>query len=313
MSTAAVAVIVIVAVLVIAALGFLAWRQQQRRRLRERRAEYDRAVERHKQHPRRRAGAPRPRAASPRTPDPPSTRRTRPVPRRLAAGAGALRGFPRSAVAEADNLLIRVMKDRGYPTEDYEQQVADLSVEHGGTIDRYRTAHDIRGRAGDAGQATTEDLRQAMVHYRALFADLLGDGESHVDRESAEDGRATASGQHAAGPRRPQGPKGPRKPRGPRRRRCGRRGPARVDAGRPPRGVPAGHRGRGGTDTMSERQDRPDGRHSLPGDRPVAGVLPPTTPSRAASSAPPENGPAGPATPRQDRRRGPPSHRRPAR
>ncbi|GAB3970725.1 hypothetical protein GCM10029978_044610 [Actinoallomurus acanthiterrae] len=195
MSTAAVAVIVIVAVLVIAALGLLASRQQQRRRLRERFGpEYDRAVERHSStreaEQELRAREQRHRELQIHPLDPAVRDRYHTDWQRVQE---RFVDSPQSAVADADNLLIRVMKDRGYPTEDYEQQVADLSVEHGGTIGRYRTAHEIRGRA-DAGQATTEDLRQAMVHYRALFADLLGDGESHVGRASAEDGRVPASG-----------------------------------------------------------------------------------------------------------------------
>ncbi|GAA4639887.1 hypothetical protein GCM10023196_103270 [Actinoallomurus vinaceus] len=195
MSTATVAVIVIVAVLVIAALGFFASRQQQRRRLRERFGpEYDRAVERHgsarEAEQELRAREQRHRELQIHPLDPAVRDRYHADWQRVQE---RFVDSPQSAVAEADNLLIRVMKDRGYPTEDYEQQVADLSVEHGGTIDRYRTAHDIRGRA-DAGQATTEDLRQAMVDYRALFADLLGDGEIHVHRASTEDRRVPASG-----------------------------------------------------------------------------------------------------------------------
>jgi hypothetical protein len=186
MSTAAVAVIVIVVVLVVAALGFLAWRQQQRRRLRERFGpEYDRTVERHNStreaEQELRAREQRHQELRIRSLDPAVRDRYRADWQRVQEH---FVDSPQSAVTEADNLLTRVMKDRGYPTEGYEQQVADLSVEHAGTIDRYRTAHDIRGRA-DAGQATTEDLRQAMVHYRALFADLLGDGASFADLSHA--------------------------------------------------------------------------------------------------------------------------------
>lgn len=81
---------------------------------------------------------------------------------------------PAEAVGDADRLVHAVMADRGYPTNGYEEQVADLSVEHAATLDSYRNAHDISVRAAD-GTATTEDLRQAMVHYRALFEDLLGE------------------------------------------------------------------------------------------------------------------------------------------
>jgi hypothetical protein len=79
---------------------------------------------------------------------------------------------PVEAVGEADRLITAVMAERGYPTEKYEQQLEDLSVEHAYTLDHYRAAHEVSGRAA-AGTATTEDLRQAMVHYRALFEELL--------------------------------------------------------------------------------------------------------------------------------------------
>ncbi|GAA4604564.1 hypothetical protein GCM10023195_15580 [Actinoallomurus liliacearum] len=200
MSTATVAVIVIVAVLVVAALGLFVWRQQQRRRLRERFGpEYDRTVERHNSareaEQELRAREQRHRELRIRDLDPTVRDRYRADWQRVQEH---FVDSPQSAVAEADNLLVRVMKDRGYPTEDYEQQVADLSVEHAGTIDRYRTAHDIRGRA-DAGRASTEDLRQAMVHYRALFAELLGDGESltgasRTDVSDTDSARTDAAG-----------------------------------------------------------------------------------------------------------------------
>jgi hypothetical protein len=66
------------------------------------------------------------------------------------------------------------MEDRGYPTQPYDQTLADLSVEHASTLDHFRAAHDISQNAA-AGTASTEDLRQAMIHYRALFAELLGE------------------------------------------------------------------------------------------------------------------------------------------
>ncbi|MFG1695553.1 hypothetical protein [Nonomuraea sp. NPDC049309] len=79
---------------------------------------------------------------------------------------------PGYAVTEADQLVTAVMAERGYPTEDFEQRLSDLSVGHAETLDHYRTAHEISGRAARE-DASTEDLRQAMVHYRALFEELL--------------------------------------------------------------------------------------------------------------------------------------------
>ena len=80
---------------------------------------------------------------------------------------------PEQAVAHAGLLVTSVMKDRGYPTEAYDQILADLSVEHANTLDHYRAAHQVSMQA-QTGSAATEDLRQAMLHYRALFGDLLG-------------------------------------------------------------------------------------------------------------------------------------------
>ncbi|BEL09575.1 hypothetical protein Q0Z83_077660 [Actinoplanes sichuanensis] len=81
---------------------------------------------------------------------------------------------PKEAVSTADELVTRLIAERGYPTGDYDERLADLSVEHAATLEHYRSAHDISRRSRD-GQAETEDLRQALVHYRALFADLLGE------------------------------------------------------------------------------------------------------------------------------------------
>ncbi|GGL02320.1 hypothetical protein [Mangrovihabitans endophyticus] len=80
---------------------------------------------------------------------------------------------PAEAVATADELTTKLIAERGYPTADYDDQLANLSVEHARTLGHYRDAHDISERSA-RGEASTEDLRQALVHYRALFADLLG-------------------------------------------------------------------------------------------------------------------------------------------
>ena len=79
---------------------------------------------------------------------------------------------PKGAVGEADRLIGEVMKTRGYPVGDFEQRAADISVDHPMVVENYRIAHDIavRDRRGEVG---TEDLRKAMVHYRALYDELL--------------------------------------------------------------------------------------------------------------------------------------------
>jgi hypothetical protein len=81
---------------------------------------------------------------------------------------------PQEAVMAAQRLVMTVMKERGYPTEGGDQMIADLSVDHANVLDHYRAAYDINQRAAD-NAASTEDLRQAMIHYRALFQDLLGE------------------------------------------------------------------------------------------------------------------------------------------
>ena len=83
---------------------------------------------------------------------------------------------PGGAVTEADQLLRDVMSTRGYPVSDFEQRAADISVDHPLVIENYRTAHDIALRQRK-GEANTEDLRQAMIHYRTLFEELVDEGE----------------------------------------------------------------------------------------------------------------------------------------
>jgi predicted nucleic acid-binding protein len=79
---------------------------------------------------------------------------------------------PEGAVGDADGLIQQVMRERGYPVDDFDQQAADLSVDHPEVISNYRAAHGI-SIANERGNASTENLRTAMVHYRALFEDLL--------------------------------------------------------------------------------------------------------------------------------------------
>lgn len=79
---------------------------------------------------------------------------------------------PPGAVGDADDLIMQVMRDRGYPVEDFEQRASDVSVDHPEVVSNYRAAHGISV-ANERGRASTEDLRTAMVHYRALFTELL--------------------------------------------------------------------------------------------------------------------------------------------
>ena len=85
---------------------------------------------------------------------------------------------PSGAVGEADSLIQSVMRERGYPVDDFDQRAADISVDHPEAVENYRQGHRLRG--GD-----TEEQRQAMVHYRALFDELL---EDTADRPIAREG-----------------------------------------------------------------------------------------------------------------------------
>lgn len=98
---------------------------------------------------------------------------------------------PQGAVSRADVLLTEVMEVRGYPIVDFERRSADLSVDHPEVVQNYRSAHDIAIRHA-RGEADTEDLRQAMIHYRALFEELVHEpgepnGVSHLSRASRPD------------------------------------------------------------------------------------------------------------------------------
>ena len=83
---------------------------------------------------------------------------------------------PGSAVTDADQLLSDVMSTRGYPVSDFEQRAADISVDHPLVLANYRIAHQS-ALLQTRGQASTEDLRQAMIHFRTLFEELVGEPE----------------------------------------------------------------------------------------------------------------------------------------
>jgi FtsZ-interacting cell division protein ZipA len=102
---------------------------------------------------------------------------------------------PAEATREADRLITAVMRDRGYPIDDFEQRAADVSVDHPQVVDDYRAAQAIAA-ANERSEASTEDLRQALVHYRSLFEELL-----EVDRDDNDrppyDGRADRPAEEA--------------------------------------------------------------------------------------------------------------------
>jgi hypothetical protein len=102
---------------------------------------------------------------------------------------------PSTAVTEADSLLYRVMGARGYPMDDFDAQASLVSVDHPDVVENYRIAHGIYSRA-QTQRASTEDLREALLHYRSLFDELL-----HSDRGANDQPTGDGSGEprHAAG------------------------------------------------------------------------------------------------------------------
>jgi hypothetical protein len=171
-------VIIIVVALVVVAVGV--WMYLQKRRteqVRERFGpEYDRAVTEHGDQ----RGAQAELEARQKRVEQLDIRSLSPSDReRFAAAWRATQAHfvddPSAAIGEADRLVTDVMKARGYPIGDFEQRAADVSVDHPRVVENYRAARDTALR-NERGQASTEDLRQAMVHYRALFEDLLESG-----------------------------------------------------------------------------------------------------------------------------------------
>lgn len=92
---------------------------------------------------------------------------------------------PNQAVKDADRLVTRLMEERGYPTEDFEQRVADISVDHPRVVENYRGAHAVWA-SNEQGKAGTEDLRQAVIHYRSLFEELLEREEASEEHAAPE-------------------------------------------------------------------------------------------------------------------------------
>ncbi len=93
---------------------------------------------------------------------------------------------PSSAVGDADRLVTEVMRERGYPIDDFDQRAADISVDHPAVVDNYRAAHRI-SLSQQQGNVDTEEERQAFVHYRALFEKLL---ETDKDQDNSQEARA---------------------------------------------------------------------------------------------------------------------------
>ena len=181
-------VAIVVVIILLALLAFFAGRQRRSRRLQDKFGpEYDRTVE---QAGDRRAAEAELRERTERraelkiVPLEPEARS-----RYIEAWRNTQAQFvdePVEATREADRLITSVMRDRGYPVDDFERRAADISVDHPQVVDDYRAAHAIAA-ANDRSEASTEDLRQALVHYRSLFEELLED--RHPDRSTTEEAR----------------------------------------------------------------------------------------------------------------------------
>jgi len=170
----AIVIAVIVAVVLVAVISFVLTRKRRSQKLRERFGpEYDRVVKKEGE-VRRAEGVLEIRAQ----------RREkfelRPLPAasraefssRWTAVQSLFVDDPKASVSRADQLVNELMEARGYPMADFEQRAADVSVDHPVVVENYRAAHEIALRHS-RGQASTEDLRRAMVHYRSLFEELL--------------------------------------------------------------------------------------------------------------------------------------------
>jgi hypothetical protein len=194
MSTVLMVVIAVVVVVLIAGAGFFAWSQARTQRLRRQFGpEYDRAIESHQN----RREAERELKEREQRHHELDIRPLEPRARELYHEQWThiqeqFVDAPEAAVEQADRLVITVMSERGYPMRDFDVRVAYLSVEHGRMLDHYRRGHEISGKAG-LKEASTEELRQGMVHYRALFEDLLSVPEQDRATTSPNHGSETRS------------------------------------------------------------------------------------------------------------------------
>lgn len=174
-----VALLIVLVVILVGALIFTTVRKRRRERLRERfRPQYDRMV-------RRRGSAKKaePILAFRQQRDSFRIRTLSPTDRssfRYRWNEVQARFFddPPAAVKLADGFVTDVMQASGYPIADFDEQAAKLSVDHAFVVENYRQAHEIALRL-DRGQASTEDLASAMVHFRWLFHELIDEPQIH--------------------------------------------------------------------------------------------------------------------------------------
>ena len=197
MSTGLLVAIIVIAVVVLVAAAFLAWQRQRSRRLQERFGpEYDRTLERSGDR----------RAAEAELTEREQRRRKLDVVELEPAARERYREAwqvtqcrfvddPGGATRAADELVARVMRDRGYPVDEFEQRAADISVDHPQVVEDYRAAHAV-SLANERDLASTDDLRQAFVHYRALFTELLDSGHDGHRQDVRDEQREVGDERH---------------------------------------------------------------------------------------------------------------------
>jgi hypothetical protein len=202
MSTTVIVVLIVIIVALVAVGGFLYLRHKRSERLREEfGSEYEREV----------AGAPSRAAAEKELHERQKRHRAldiRPLERDEREGyreswkqvQNEFVDSPGDAVREADRLVIAIMRKRGYPTDDFDRRVADVSVDHPDVVEHYRVAHGVAV-AHERGDAGTEDLRQAAIAYRSLVGALLDDRSEVSDRTESTNSTNGADSTNGAGQR----------------------------------------------------------------------------------------------------------------
>jgi hypothetical protein len=166
---------ILAVVLLAVAIGFISQRQRQSKRLRQRfGAEYDRAVTEFGRNKAEAELKAREKRVEKLTIIPLAPADAARFTQAWTALQGRFIDNPKGVVVEADHLVRELMLKRGYPMGDFEMRAADISVDHPAVVENYRAAQAIAVR-DERGEADTEELRKAVVHYRTLFDELLGE------------------------------------------------------------------------------------------------------------------------------------------
>ena len=166
--------LIVVALVVVAAIGYLIVRQQRSKALRSRFGpEYTRAVDEYGSQGRAESAlAKREKRVQKLSIHPLEADARSRFSARWRTVQARFVDDPAASIGDADRLVAEVMNERGYPMADFEQRAADISVDHPEVVEHYRTAHDV-AQSHRQRPVSTEDLRKAFLHYRALFASLL--------------------------------------------------------------------------------------------------------------------------------------------